>query len=269
MRVVVLGYEANRRVMRCFERSARRERSNGTRRLTTSIALAAALAALGSCGTASPTNPALLSASAHPDSLAAARYVSITLADLPPGYKAARIPNGTISRDASETLAEYRCEHLDPSTDPPSISARSPDFKSQTGNTELYETTAVFATTDGAAARLGLELDSRYPACKAAAVRSALLADSPTDESVGAVAVHVRVLSLQSGDRGLQVQGEIPLTLPGGVSALASSDLVVLVRERLVAELTIETDDGSPTVLVDRLTSDLEARLAQVQPKRH
>jgi hypothetical protein len=266
---VLSGCEATKRgLTRYFGRLPHHVGSRRNRLLTTTSTLAV-VAALGGCGAASASSAALSSALAHPDGPAAARYVSITLGDLPHGYRADRPSSAASALDASETLAEYRCENLDPSTDPPSLSTRSPVFTSPTGSTELYETTAVFGTAQGATARLSLELSSRYPSCKAAAVRRALLAAPPRGADVGAVAVHVSALSSHSGDRGVEVQGVIPMTLAGGVSALAISDSILLVRGRFVAELTVETTVGSPSALVDRLTDDIAGRLAQVEPNRH
>ena len=78
--------------------------------------------------------------------------------------------------------------------------------------------------------------------------------------------MHLSKLPSRLGDPGVEVVGLSTLVLPGGVSTLATSELVVLVRGRLVAELSIDTDGPAPTTLLDTLTSDLAARLAQVVP---
>ena len=78
--------------------------------------------------------------------------------------------------------------------------------------------------------------------------------------------MHLSKLPSRLGDPGVEVVGLSTLVLPGGVSTLATSELVVLVRGRLVAELSIDTDGPAPTPLLDTLTSDLAARLTQVVP---
>jgi hypothetical protein len=232
--------------------------------LVAGIALAAISTTLAGCG--SPVATALQTAMAHPHSIQAARYVDIRLSDLPPRYISHLASAQSNSEDQTQTLAEYSCEHIDPPTGPAPLSARTPDFIDPTGRTELHETTAVFASSSAAMAHLDLELNSRYPSCKAAAFRGALVADAPKGERVGFVTVHVTKLPSRFGDLGVQVVGLSTLMLPGGVSTLATSDLVVLIRDRLVAELSIDTDGPAPNALLEKLTSDLAGRLAQVVP---
>lgn len=231
--------------------------------LVVGIALAMSTTLAG-CGSA--VDAALETAIAHPDSIQAAQYAEIRLSDLPPRYTSSRGNATSNSEDASQTLAEYRCEHISPPSGRAILSVRTPDFIDPTGRTELHETTAVFASASAAVAHLGLELNSRYPSCKAAAFRSALVADAPKGERVGFVTVHVSKLPSRLGDPGVEVIGLSTLVLPGGVSTLVTSELVVLVRDRLVAELSIDTDGPAPTALQDKLTSDLAGRLAQVLP---
>jgi hypothetical protein len=219
---------------------------------------------LGACGSTTPS--ALQLASTHPDSLAAAQYVSISRSDLPSGYEQGPAPAQANSQDAAQTLAEYRCEGIDPPKGPAPLSWRSPDFTDPSGTTELHETTTVFPSSVAAASHLALELDSRYPTCKATAFRNALVASAPAGERIGFVTVHVSDLPKKFGDRGVEVEGLSTLTLSGGVSALATSELVVLIRGHLAAELSIETDGNADAGLLDQLTSDLAKRLAQVVP---
>lgn len=221
-------------------------------------------AALSGCGSAVDT--ALQTAVAHPDTIQAALYVQIHLNDLPARYSARSASAQTASEDATQTLAEYTCEHLSPPVGPAPISARTPDFIDPTGRTELHETTAIFASASAASGLLDLELNHRYPPCKAAAFRRALIADAPKGERIGFVSVHVTHLPSRFGDPGVEVVGLSTLVLPGGVSTLATSELVVLIRNRLVAEFSIETDGPAPTGLLDHLTSVLASRLAQVVP---
>jgi hypothetical protein len=203
---------------------------------------------------------------AHPDSIQAARYVDIRLSDLPRGYTSSHASAQSDSEDASQTLAEYKCEHIDPPPGRVLLSVRTPDFIDPTGRTELHETTAVFTSSAAALAHLDLELNARYPSCKAAAFRRALVDNAPKGEHVGFVTVHVSRLTARTGDAGVEVVGVTTLLLPGAVSTLATSELVVLVRSRLVAELSIDTDGPAPTAPLDRLTSILAGRLAQVVP---
>jgi hypothetical protein len=228
------------------------------------LGVATVAACLAGCG--SGAKSALQLASSHPDSLAAAQYVSIRLSDLPSGYSSSQAPGRADSEDAAQTLAEYRCEHLTPPTGPAALSSRTPDFTDPTGTTELHETTTVFPSTAAAASHLALELNSRYPTCKATAFRIALVASAPTGERIGFVTVHVSDLPARFGDRGVEVEGLSTLALPGGVSALATSDLVVLIRGHLAAELSIQTEGQTPNGLRDNLTSDLATRLAQIVP---
>ena len=228
------------------------------------VALAVIGSVLTGCGPA--VDDALETAVAHPDSIQAAQYVGIRLSDLPAKYTSSRASAQSGSEDESQTLAEYRCEHLSPPVGLTPLSSRTPDFIDPTGRTELHETTAVFSSAPAAAAHLDLELNSRYPSCKAAAFRRALVAAAPKGERIGFVTVHLSKLPSRLGDPGVEVVGLSTLVLPGGVSTLATSELVVLVRGRLVAELSIDTDGPAPTALLDKLTSDLAARLALVVP---
>jgi hypothetical protein len=234
--------------------------------LVAGVALAAMSTVLTGCGSA--VDAALQSAVAHPDSIQAASYVDIRLSDLPDGYTSSRPSTQSNSEDAAQTLAEYKCEHIDPPDGRAPLSVRTPDFVDPTERTEVHETTAVFASAPAARAHLDLELNSRYPACKAAAFRRALVADAPTGERIGFVAVHVTKLPSRYDDVGIEVVGLSTLLLPGGVSTLATSDLVVLTRDRMVAELSIDTDGPAPTALLGKLTADLSGRLAQVLPGR-
>ena len=218
---------------------------------------------LAGCGS---TPTALQLASSHPDSLAAAKYVSIRQSDLPSDYTSSPAPAGVKSQDASQTLSEYRCERIDPPQGPTPLSWRTPDFTNPAGTTELHETTTVFSSAKASVSHLQLELNIRYPSCKATAFRDALVASAPAGERVGFVTVHVSDLPSRFGDRGVEVQGLSTLSLPGGVSALDTSELVVLVRGRMAAELSIQTDGQVQTGLLDELTSDLATRLAQVIP---
>ncbi len=170
------------------------------------------------------------------------------------------------SQDAAQTLAEYRCEHLAPPKGPAPLSWRSPDFTDANGTTELHESTTVFPSSTAAAAHLELELDSRYPACKATTFRNALVASAAPGERIGFVTVQVGDLPSRFGDRGVEVEGRSTLVLQGGVSGLATSELVVLVRGRMAAELSIRTDGAAETALLDQLTSVLATRLAAVMP---
>ena len=234
------------------------------RRVALGAGMALLFAGLSACGSAADT--ALQTAVAHPYSIGAARYAQIHLGDLPRGYTAKPSAASTTSEDAAQTLAEYECEHLVPPSHPAPISQRTPDFVDAAGTTEVHETTAIFTSASSASGLLDLELNPRYPSCKAAAFRRVLVADAPKGERIGFVTVHVTHLSSRFDDPGVQVVGLSTLVLPDGVATLATSDLVVLIRDRLVAELSIDTDGSAPTALVDQLTSDLASRLAQVVP---
>ncbi len=228
------------------------------------LGVVTAATCLTGCGSKAPS--ALQLASSHPDSLQAAQYVSIRLGDLPSGYASSAAPAHATAEDAAQTLAEYRCERIEAPVGPVSLSWRTPLFTSPSETTELHETTTVFSSADAAVSHLQLELNSRYPTCKAIAFRSALVASAPAGEDIGVVTVHVSDLPSRFGDRGVEVEGLSTLTLAGGVSAIATSELVVLVRGRLAAELSVQTDGQTETGLIERLTSDLATRLAQVIP---
>ena len=228
------------------------------------LGVATVAACLAGCG--SGARSALQLASSHPDSLAAAQYVGIRLSDLPSGYSSSKVPPQVDSQDAAQTLAEYRCERLAPPKGPAPLSSRTADFTDPTGTTELHETTTVFPSAAAAASHLALELNSRYPTCKATAFRSALVASAPSGERIGFVTVHVSDLPARFGDRGVEVEGLSTFALPDGVSALATSELVVLVHGHLAAELSIQTEGQTPDGLQEKLTSDLATRLAQVVP---
>jgi hypothetical protein len=234
------------------------------RRVAFGAGMAVLFGALSACGAAVDT--ALQTAVAHPYSIEAARYAQIHLGDLPHGYSAKPAAASTTSEDATQTLAEYDCEHLSPPSQPALISERTPDFVDPAGTTEVHETTAIFASSQSASQLLNLELNPKYPSCKAAAFRRVLVADAPKGERIGFVTVRVTHLSSRFGDPGVEVVGLSTLVLPGGVSTLATSHLVVLIRGRLVGELSIDTDGSAPTALVNKLTSDLASRLAQVVP---
>jgi hypothetical protein len=236
------------------------------RRVALGAGMALLCGALSACGAAVDT--ALQTAVAHPYSIGAARYAQIHLSDLPHGYSARSAAARTKSEDAAQTLAEYGCEHLSPPSQPVPISERTPDFVDPAGTTEVHETTAIFASASSASGLLDLELNPRYPSCKAVAFRRVLVADAPKGERIGFVTVRVTHLSSRFGDPGVQVVGLSTLVLPGGVATLATSDLVVLIRGRLVAELSIDTDGSAPTALVNQLTSDLASRLARVVPSQ-
>ena len=234
------------------------------RRVAFGAGMAILFGALSACGAAVDT--ALQTAVAHPYSIGAARYAQIRPGDLPHGYSAKPVAASTTSEDAAQTLAEYGCEHLSPPSHPAPISERTPDFVDPAGTTEVHETTAIFVSAQSASQLLNLELNPRYPGCKAAAFRRVLVADAPKGERIGFVTVRVTHLPSRFGDPGVQVVGLSTLVLPDGVATLATSDLVVLIRDRLVGELSIDTDGPAPTALVNKLTSDLASRLAQVVP---
>ena len=90
--------------------------------------------------------------------------------------------------------------------------------------------------------------------------------ECPAGEHIGFVTVHVSDLPPKFGDRGVEVEGLSTLTLAGGISALATSELAVMIRGHLAAELSVETEGKAGTGLLDQLTSDLAKRLAQVVP---
>jgi hypothetical protein len=226
--------------------------------------LCATALTLAGCG--SPPS-ALQLARAHPNSQKAAEYVTIRAADLPPTYTERPVPENIESKDAAETLAEYSCERLAPPTGPSPISAKTPDFLDQTGETELHETTDIFRTPAVAAQHLTLQQSPLYPSCKAAAFKSALVASAPVGERVGFVSVHVNKLPAQFGVLGVEVVGLSTLDLPDGITSTATSDLAVLIRGPMVAELSIETDGPAPNALLTRLTSDLADRMRQIVPK--
>ncbi len=234
--------------------------------LTTVVGVLTVASCLGGCGAGKTS--ALQLASTHPDSLAAAQYVSIHPSDLPANFSSSQIPAHVNSQDVAQTLAEYRCERIDPPEGPASLSWRTPDFTDPTGTTQLHETTTVFPSATAAGSHLELELNSRYPSCKAAAFRTALVSGASAGERIGFVTVHVSDLPSRFGDRGVEVEGLSTLTLPGGVSTSITSELVVLVRGHLAAELSIQTDGQVQKGLADQLTSDLATRLAQVVPNR-
>jgi hypothetical protein len=232
------------------------------------VFLAAAASLLAACGS-SPHVSALQLASSHPDSIAAAQYVSIRPGDLPAGFSARAVTAKAANLDVSQTLAEYDCEKLRPPSQKAVATASTPDYTNSAGTTELHETTAVFPTDASAMARLQLERDSRYPSCKALAFRKSLVATAPAGARVGSVNVSLRDVPSRFGDSGVEVAGICQLDLPGGVSEVATVDLVVLVREHFVVELAVDTDGPDPGSLLDRLTTDLAGRLAQVlsEPK--
>ncbi len=218
------------------------------------------------CGTAQRPQSAADLASEHPNTIEAARYLSIQASDLPAGYDSRPVTEKTTALDQAQTLAEYRCEGLSPPTSKALVTASTPDYANSAGTTELQETTAIFPSAAAASARLALEQNNRYPSCKAAAFRESLIKSAPTGEHIGSVTVHLSTLPENLGDNGLEVVGICTLGLPGGESAVATADLVVLVRRDLVVELSIDTDGPDPVRLVNSLTADIERRLAQVLP---
>ena len=228
------------------------------------LLLVAAATLLGSCG--SSKTSALVLASSHPDTLAAARYVAVRAGDLPDGFRSHAVSARDAALDASQTLAEYACEKLRPPSQKASATASTPDWSNSTGTIELRETTAVFGSDAAAAAHLQLERNSRYPACKASAFGRSLAAAAPKGARVGPVDVAISDVPMRYGDSGVEATGVCDVELPGGVSEVATAELVVLVREHLVVELTIGTDGPDPKALVSALTTDLAGRLAQVLP---
>jgi hypothetical protein len=231
----------------------------------TGVLLAVAGSLLGACGS-SPASPLEL-ASSHPHSLAAAQYVTVRESDLPAGFRAHAITEEVASLDASQTREEYSCEKVHPPAQKALATASTPDYANSAGTTELHETTAVFPDDPAASARLQLELNSRYPACKASAFRNSLVAAAPRGARVGQVHVEVKSVPLRFADTGVEVTGVCEVELPGGLSEVATADLVVLVREHLVVELAVDTDGPDPQSLLDQLTDDLAERLAQVLPE--
>jgi hypothetical protein len=219
--------------------------------------------ALAACG---PAPTALQVATSHPYSFEAAQYVGIKLSDFPAHYRSSPAAPQTSSSDASQTLAEYRCEKIEPAVGPSPISAQTPDFTDPSKTTEVHETTAVFKTAASASSHLQLELNSRYPTCKAAVFKAALVKNASPGEHVGFVSVHLFRLPASNDDDGVEVTGIATLTLADGTSTVATSDLVVLQRGRFVSELSLDTEGENPSALLGQLTTDLSERLAQVVP---
>jgi hypothetical protein len=217
---------------------------------------------LGSCATSGPT--ALQLARKHPDGLAAAKYVSIGVGDVPASYKSLPAAGASVSDDASETLAEYKCEKIAPPAGPILVSYRSPEFADKADGVELHVTTTIFGNATAAAAHLALEHNPRYSTCKAAIFKAALVAGASNGESVGFVTVKVTGIPSEFGDSGVQVVGLSSLTLAGGVSTTATSDLTILERGPIVCELSAETYGASPGPLLNKLSALLATRLAQV-----
>jgi hypothetical protein len=205
-------------------------------------------------------------ASEHPESVTAARYLSIQPDDLPAGYESQDVTEKASSLDQAQTLAEYRCEGIQPPASKALVTASTPDYANATGTTELHETTAIFPSASAASAHLALEQNNRYPTCKADAFRESLIKSAPAGEHIGSVTVHLSALPKNLGDNGLEVVGVCTLGLPGGESAVATADLVVLVRRNLVVELSVDADGPAPVGLVESLTADLARRLAEVLP---
>ena len=229
------------------------------------MVLAACASLLAGCGSSKASSQKL--ASSHLDGATAAQFVSIRLGDLPAGFRSRAATAQASSLDASQTLAEYHCEELAPPSQKATVTESTPDYTNSTGTTELHETTAVFPTDVAASARLVLDRDSRYPSCKAAAFRSSLVASAPRGSRVGSVSVSLRDLPASLGDTGVEVAGICQVELPGGVSEVATADLVVLVREHFVVELAVDTDGPDLGSLLARLTTDLAHRLSQVLPE--
>jgi hypothetical protein len=225
------------------------------------------LLAVSACACGSTTKPPTLAATSHPsDELATARYVSITKGDLPSDYKA--VSSALVGTDvAGDTLAVYRCEGAAPPSGPAPLSHGSSTFTNPSGETEVHETTVVFHTDATASLLLALEESPRYSGCKASVFKAALEQSAPKGERVGLVTVHVKDIPAKFGDDGVEVEGLANLTLPDQISVVSTSDLVVLVRGRIGVELSVETVGAPPTQLLDKLTDDLAARLAQVVPK--
>jgi hypothetical protein len=222
--------------------------------------------ALMSCGTAQRPQSTAELATEHPDSITAARYLSIQPSDLPSGYEPRPVTEQASALDQTQTLAEYHCEGIHPPASKALVTASTPDYANAAGTTELHETTAIFPSAATASAHLALEQNTRYPSCKADAFQESLIKSAPIGEHIGSVTVHLRTLPKNLGDDGVEVVGVCTLGLPGGESAVATADLVVLVRRDLVVELSVDTDGPDPVGLVDNLTADLAQRLAQVLP---
>lgn len=199
----------------------------------------------------------------HPSSAQAARFVTIGLRDLPSHFRTSRARDETASVTVSDTLAEYRCERAEPPAGATPVSAGSAVFSNLAGTLELHETTAVYATPAQAASRLALETNPRYPLCKRAELVRELRTVAP-DDRVVAVDVHVTRLDADLG-AGFVIDGTAALTLPGDVSDVETSDLVLLVRGRIVAELSIETDGPPPTSLETELARVLSERMAEMK----
>jgi hypothetical protein len=203
-------------------------------------------------------------ASFQSGSPAAVDFVSLKHADLPPGFSVRPLTASDEALDEQQTLAEYSCERIPLPTTKATVTDSTPDYVNSERTTEVHETTASFPTPTAASARLDLELSSLYPRCKATAFHRALVESSPPGEQVGAVAVRVSPVSPRTPDRGVDVVGVCTLELSGGVSATATADLVVLVRGRIVVELSIDTDGPDPTSLINQLTAELAKRLDEV-----
>jgi hypothetical protein len=235
------------------------------KRLAAGGLLVAVGLSLTSCGATRPQSAAEL-ASQHPESITAARYLSIQPSDLPAGYEPRDVSEKTSSLDQAQTVAEYRCEGIDPPASKTLVTASTPDYANSAGTTELHETTAIFPSAPAASAHLALEQNKRYPTCKAEAFRESLIKSAPAGEHIGSVSVHLSTLPKNLGDSGVEVVGVCTLGLPGGESAVATADLVVLVRRNLVVELSVDADGPAPVGLVESLTADLAKRLAEVLP---
>jgi hypothetical protein len=218
-----------------------------------------------SCSAPRPQSAAEV-ASEHPESITAARYLSIQPGDLPAGYEPRDVTEKTSSLDQAQTLAEYRCEGIEPPASKAVVAASTPDFANPAGTTEVNETTAIFASAPAASAHLALEQNHRYPTCKADAFRESLIKSAPAGEHIGSVTVHLSALPKNLGENGLEVVGVCTLGLPGGESTVATADLVVLQRRNLVVELSVDADGPAPVGLVESLTDDLARRLAEVLP---
>lgn len=220
------------------------------------------VASLLTCCGSAPS--ALQEARAHPNGLEAAKYVSIKSTDLPSGYRTETEPTSASAEDASQTLAEYSCEKIDPPTDAALVTYKTPDYESAAGEVQLHETTIIFSSARAASDRLQLELNPLYPSCKSAVFKRALVASAVAGERVGFVSVKVSRLSPGTGDSGVEVVGLSNLMLPGGVAATATSELTLVVDGPIVTELSMETD-GSPQLgLLNRLTQGLELRARQI-----
>lgn len=236
----------------------------GVRRLLAGALVLVAGLSLTCCQSPHPSAAEL--AVANPDSLTAAEYVAIRQTDLPSGYSPRPVAANSTTLDEAQTLAEYACEYIHPPATKALVTASTPDFTNPNGTTVLHETTAIFPSPAAATAHLALESNHRYPSCKAAAFRKSLVESAPDGEHIGTVAVHLNALAPNVHDNGLDVVGISTLGLAGGESAVATADLVVLVRGNLVVELSVDTDGPDPLALTNRLTADLAGRLAQIVP---